>query len=117
MGKINSKQKGARFERSLASKFKEYGYEGDRIEVVHAPEIISPDETPTMAIRRKKDSSLVAALNILKERDDVVGMVSAGSTGAVLAGGLFIVGRMEGTAFSMDGRGKLGIHSSFANFL
>ena len=76
--------------------FKEYGYEGDRIEVVHAPEIISPDETPTMAIRRKKDSSLVAALNILKERDDVVGMVSAGSTGAVLAGGLFIVGRMEG---------------------
>lgn len=76
--------------------FKEYGYNGDRIEVVNAPEVISPDETPTMAIRRKKDSSLVAALNILKERDDVVGMVSAGSTGAVLAGGLFIVGRMEG---------------------
>lgn len=76
--------------------FKEYGYSGDRIEVVNAPEVISPDETPTMAIRRKKDSSLVAALNILKERDDVIGMVSAGSTGAVLAGGLFIVGRMEG---------------------
>ena len=76
--------------------FKEYGYIGDRIEVVNAPEVISPDETPTMAIRRKKGSSLVAALNILKERDDVVGMVSAGSTGAVLAGGLFIVGRMEG---------------------
>ena len=74
----------------------EYGYTGDRIEIVHAPGVISCDESPTMAIRRKTDSSLVAALNILKEREDVVGMGSAGSTGAVLAGGLFIVGRMEG---------------------
>ena len=80
----------------IESLFKEYGYSGDRIEVIHAPEVISPDETPTMAIRRKKDSSLVAALTALKERDDVIGMVSAGSTGAVLAGGLFIVGRMDG---------------------
>ena len=76
--------------------FIEYGYAGDKIEIVHAPEVISCDESPTMAIRRKKDSSLVAALNILKEREDVVGMISAGSTGAVLAGGLFIVGRMDG---------------------
>ena len=75
---------------------KEYGYSGERMEIIHAPEVISPDESPTMAIRRKKDSSLVAALNVLKEREDVIGMVSAGSTGAVLAGGLFIVGRMEG---------------------
>ncbi len=74
----------------------EVGFKGDRIEIVHAPEVISCDESPTMAIRRKKDSSLVAALNILKERDDVVGMISAGSTGAVLAGGLFVVGRMDG---------------------
>ena len=72
------------------------GYNGNRLEIVHAPEVIDCNESPTMAIRRKKDSSLVAALNILKERDDVVGMVSAGSTGAVLAGGLFVVGRMEG---------------------
>lgn len=75
---------------------KEYGYQGDRIEIVHAPDVISCDESPTMAIRRKKDSSLVAGLNLLKERDDIVGMISAGSTGAVLAGGLFIVGRMDG---------------------
>ncbi|MBO5344438.1 MAG: phosphate acyltransferase PlsX [Clostridia bacterium] len=51
---------------------------------------------PTMAIRRKKDSSLVAALDILKNREDVIGMISAGSTGAVLAGGLFVVGRIDG---------------------
>lgn len=74
----------------------EIGYSGDKIEIEHAPEVISCEETPTMAIRRKKDSSLVKALTILKERDDVVGMISAGSTGAVLAGGLFIVGRISG---------------------
>lgn len=72
------------------------GYKGNKIEIVHAPEEISCDESPTMAIRRKTESSLVKALTILKERDDVVGMISAGSTGAVLAGGLFIVGRIDG---------------------
>lgn len=74
----------------------DYGYNGDRIEIVNAPEVISCNESPTMAIRRKTNSSLVAALNLLKERKDIIGMVSAGSTGAVLAGGLFIIGRMDG---------------------
>lgn len=74
----------------------ELSYSGDRLEIVDAPEVISCDESPTMAIRRKTNSSLVAALKILKEREDVIGMISAGSTGAVLAGGLFVVGRMEG---------------------
>ncbi len=74
----------------------EVGYRGDKLEIVHAPEVISCNESPTMAIRRKKDSSLVAALDILKTREDVIGMISAGSTGAVLAGGLFVIGRMEG---------------------
>lgn len=74
----------------------ELGYNGTKIEIVNAPEVISCNESPTMAIRRKTNSSLVAALNILKERDDVVGMISAGSTGAVLAGGLFVVGRLDG---------------------
>ena len=74
----------------------ECGYTGDRIEIIHAPEVIDCNESPTMAIRRKKDSSLVSALNLLKEDKDVIGMISAGSTGAVLAGGLFVVGRMDG---------------------
>lgn len=74
----------------------DYGYSGDRIEIVDAPEVISCNESPTMAIRRKTKSSLVSALNILKENDDVIGMISAGSTGAVLAGGLFVIGRIDG---------------------
>lgn len=75
---------------------KEVGYKGNKIEIVHAPEEISCNESPTMSVRRKTESSLVKALTILKERDDVIGMISAGSTGAVLAGGLFIVGRIDG---------------------
>ena len=74
----------------------ECGYTGNRIEIVHAPEIIDCNESPTMAIRRKTNSSLVAGLKLLKEDDDVIGMISAGSTGAVLAGGLFTIGRIKG---------------------
>lgn len=80
----------------LSAKLKEFGYDGDRIEIFHAPEAISCEDSPTMAIRKKTNSSLVAGLNLLKERDDIVAMISSGSTGAVLAGGLFIVGRIEG---------------------
>ena len=83
-------------EEEIKKVMSDYGYNGDRIEIVNAPEVISCNESPTMAIRRKTNSSLVAALNLLKEREDIIGMVSAGSTGAVLAGGLFIIGRMDG---------------------
>lgn len=74
----------------------EIGYKGDKLSIVDSPDIISCNESPTMAIRRKTTSSLVAGLNILKNDPDVIGMISAGSTGAVLAGGLFTIGRMDG---------------------
>ena len=74
----------------------EIGYKGNKLSIVDSPEVISCNESPTMAIRRKTTSSLVAALNILKNDPEVIGMISAGSTGAVLAGGLFTIGRMEG---------------------
>ena len=73
----------------------DFGYQGDKIEIVDAPEEISCNESPTMAIRQKKNSSLVVGLDMLKANDDIVGLISAGSTGAVLAGGLFRVGRMK----------------------
>ncbi len=68
----------------------------ERIEIVDAPDVISNDESPTLAIRQKKDSSLVRAFDILKENDDVVGLVSAGSTGAVLTGAILKIGRIKG---------------------
>ena len=67
-----------------------------RVEIVDAPEVILNTEHPTEAIRKKKDSSLVRAFDVLKEREDVIGLVSAGSTGAVLAGAIMKIGRIKG---------------------
>lgn len=72
-----------------------YTYPKDRIEVVHASEIIETAEAPVMAIRKKKDSSLVKALNLVKD-GTCDAYVSAGSTGATLVGGQVIVGRIKG---------------------
>lgn len=73
----------------------EYNYDKGRIDVVHAPEVITNCEAPVMAIRRKKNSSIVVALNMVKNQE-ADAFVSAGSTGAVLAGGQLIVGRING---------------------
>ena len=67
-----------------------------RLAVVHCSEVITNDDAPTLAIRQKKDSSLVVALKMLKEDADAAGFVSAGSTGAVLTGALLRVGRIRG---------------------
>lgn len=69
----------------------------ERVSIVHASEVIGFDETPTTAIRKKKDSSIVVGLNLVKEKK-ADAFVSAGSTGALLAGGLFIVGRIKGVS-------------------
>ena len=68
----------------------------ERIEISHAPDVITNDESPTEAIRHKKDSSLVRAFDLLKEREDIIGMVSAGSTGAILSGAIMKIGRIRG---------------------
>ncbi len=70
----------------------------ERIEISHAPEVISNHDVPTEAIRHKKDSSMVRAFDILKEREDVIGMVSAGSTGAILTGAIMKIGRIRGSS-------------------
>lgn len=72
------------------------GKQMDRVEIIPADEIIENNEHPTIAIRKKKNASLVRAYDILKEREDVVGLVSAGSTGAVLAGAIMKIGRIKG---------------------
>jgi glycerol-3-phosphate acyltransferase PlsX len=70
-------------------------YNADKFQIIHTTEVISNNESPTLAIRRKKDSSMVVGMKLLKEgKGDA--FISAGSTGAILAGGLFIVGRIKG---------------------
>ena len=68
----------------------------DRIEIINANDVITNDDQPTLAIRQKTDSSLVKAFDALKENDDIVGLVSAGSTGAVLTGAILKIGRIKG---------------------
>ncbi len=70
-------------------------YPKERIEIVHASEVIETAEPPVKAIRTKKDSSIVVGLNMVK-RQEADAFVSSGSTGAVLVGGQVLVGRSKG---------------------
>ena len=69
--------------------------ESDRVRIVPASEVISMEEPPMLAVRRKADSSLVRAMLEVRE-GRAQAVVSAGSTGAVLAGGMFRIGRIRG---------------------
>ena len=72
-----------------------YTYPEDQIEVVDAPEVIETAEPPVMAIRKKKQSSIVVGMNMVKQ-EQADAFVSAGSSGAILVGGQVIVGRIKG---------------------
>lgn len=71
-------------------------YDAKRLEILPASEVIGNDESPTTAIRQKKDSSLVRGATLLRNDPEVGGMISAGSTGAILCCGIFVVGRLRG---------------------
>ena len=72
-----------------------YTYNKDQIRVVNTTEVIETAEPPVMAIRKKKDSSIVVGLKMVKN-GEADAFVSAGSSGAVLAGGQLLVGRVKG---------------------
>lgn len=82
-------------EAQINAELAKYTYNKDQVEVVPASEVIDMAEPPVMAIRRKKDSSMVKALNLVKD-GSCDAFVSAGSTGATLVGGQVIVGRIKG---------------------
>jgi len=79
----------------IREELKKYTYNEEQMEVVHAEEMIETGEPPVMAIRKKKDSSIVKAMYLVKE-GQCDAFVSAGSTGATLVGGQVIVGRIKG---------------------
>lgn len=72
-----------------------FDHDDSRIRVVNADEVITNDESPVRAIRRKKESSIVKGLEMVKSGEGDA-FVSAGSTGALLAGGLLILGKIDG---------------------
>lgn len=79
----------------LKKELDKYTYPKERLEVVHASEIIETGEPPVHAIQKKKDSSLVKALRMVRSKE-ASAFVSCGSTGAVLVGGQVLVGKSKG---------------------
>lgn len=106
----------------LKAKLAERSYPADRIEIVHAPEVIGCEDKPTDAIRLKRNSSMMKGIMMLRDDDSVAGLVSTGSSGALVTGALIRIGRLAGVirpAFcpvlpTMDG-GIVGICDSGAN--
>ncbi len=71
-------------------------YKGNKITVCDCSEVITNDDVPTIAVREKKDSSMVKALRMAKEDNSIDGVVSSGNTGALLTASLFIAKRIKG---------------------
>lgn len=80
---------------AVQEELSKYTYSKECIQVVDAPEVIEMAEPPVVAIRKKKQSSIVIGLNMVKQKE-VDAFVSAGSSGAILVGGQVIVGRIRG---------------------
>lgn len=82
-------------EEKLKNEFDKFKYDKSRVQFINATEIINTNEHPVMALRKKKDSSLSKALKLVKEKKcDAI--ISAGSTGAFLAGCTLVIGRING---------------------
>ncbi|MBO5371618.1 MAG: phosphate acyltransferase PlsX [Lachnospiraceae bacterium] len=80
---------------AVEEELKKYTYPQEQISIVHAEEVIETAEPPVMAIRKKKQSSIVIGMNMVKQKE-ADAFVSAGSSGAILVGGQVIVGRIKG---------------------
>ena len=84
-------------ESQIKAELAKHKYDASRVEIVHTTETITMEEVPTKAVKTKKDSSLVVAFRLLKE-GKADGLVSSGSTGAVLTAGVLVLGRIKGVS-------------------
>ncbi len=82
-------------EKAIRAELKKNKYEGNRIKVVHASDVITMEDSPVKAIKRKKESSMVIGLNMLKDGEGDM-FVSAGNTGALVVGSRLLLGRIRG---------------------
>lgn len=82
-------------EDEINAELAKYNYDESKIQVVHTSEVIENEDSPVKAIRRKTDSSMVKGLTMLKDGEGDL-FISAGNTGAYMAGSLFILGRIPG---------------------
>ena len=79
----------------IEQELSKYEYPGEKIQIVHTSEVIETAEPPVMAIRKKKDSSIVVGMQMMRQ-GEADAFVSSGSSGAILVGGQVIVGRIKG---------------------
>ncbi|MCR5216900.1 MAG: phosphate acyltransferase PlsX [Lachnospiraceae bacterium] len=82
-------------ETAVKNELAKYTYDASQITIRPTTEVIETGEPPVMAIKKKKDSSLVVAMKMVKDQE-ADALVSAGSSGAILVGGQVIVGRIRG---------------------
>ncbi|SMP47030.1 phosphate acyltransferase PlsX [Anoxynatronum buryatiense] len=82
-------------EEVLRNELKQYPSVGDALTIVHCSEIIENQDKPSVALRQKKNSSMSVAFQMVRN-GEADAIISAGNTGALLAGGLFILGRIKG---------------------
>ncbi len=108
-------------EDEIENELKKYTYNKEQIKVVHAADVITMEDAPVKAVRTKTDSSLVKGLNMVKNGEADL-LISAGNSGAIMAGGLFILGRIPGidrpaiaTTYPILGRGMSLMVDSGAN--
>ena len=80
----------------VREELEKYSYDAKRVSILNADEVITCEEEPTVAIRRKPNSSICVAFKELKENPSASAFVSAGSTGAVLVGATLKLGRVKG---------------------
>ena len=79
----------------IGAELKKYKYDSSRLEIMDCRDVIDMNDIPTEAVR-KREASLVKAFRALKTEDDIAGLVTAGSTGATIAAGQLILGRIRG---------------------
>jgi glycerol-3-phosphate acyltransferase PlsX len=84
-------------EKTLSNELKKYNKENLPIEIVHAEEVIEMDESPALAVRTKKNSSMVLAMKLLKSKK-AEAVISPGNTGAIMASALLNLGRLKGVS-------------------
>lgn len=82
-------------ENLIKKELKKHKYDKAKITIADASQVIEMDEAPVKAVRTKKDSSMVKGIRMVREGQGDL-FISAGSSGALMAGGLFILGRIQG---------------------
>ena len=83
-------------EEILNNELNKYKYDKSRVSILHAPDVITCHDKPTEAVKRKKESSMVKAIEMLRTDETVNAFVTTGSTGALLAGSVLRLGRIPG---------------------